>query len=411
MKRTKLKMGLVGVILIACILFLTGCWGKREVEEIAPLIGIGFDLGQKPGTYLITEQFSIPSIPKKGETTGADVQDRTISVEASSYREANEMISKIFFRTPFMGSLQVMVIGEDVAKAGYKDILDFAQRFSEFRPSMYLVLTKGKAQSFLNLKRRTGALSSIHIKNNFEKGETISTYPSISLGHFLNVLSRKSTAPIIPLVKGVKSGDGGIEYKAEVKDEAEEIQLEGAGVFRGDRLVDFLTDEETKGYMWLENNVIHRIINTVGIEESKVNFGGQVLKSTTKYKVKGNDGTIGLQYQIKASIAVDEVMGLKEQLSETEWIDLMKGAEKSFAKVIQKECELSIKKERELGLDFLGIGRHIEQKNPAYWKTVKDQWEQKIANFPVSLNVQVKIHHSGMSSSSPTTNSTAEGEE
>jgi spore germination protein KC len=406
MKRTKLKMGL-GVLLIACILFLTGCWGKREVEELAPLIGVGIDLGQKPGTYLITEQFASP---KKGETTVTANIDRTESYEASSLRESFEMTSKIAYRIPFMGSLKVIVIGEDVAKAGFMDVLDFAQRFSQFRRTMYLVLAQGKAQSLLNLKLRTGALPAMYIKDNLEKGET-KTYPTVQLGHYLTVLGRKSTAPIIPLIKGIKSGDGGIEYKAEGKDGAEEIQLEGAGVFRGDRLVDFLTDKETKGYMWLENNVIHRLINTVGIEESKVSFGGQVLKSTTKYKVKGNDGTIGLQYQIKASIAVDEVMGLKEQLSETEWVDLMKGAEKSFAKVIQKECELSIQKERELGLDFLGIGRHIEQKNPAYWKTVKDQWEQKIADFPVSLDVQVTIHNSGMSSNSVTTNSTGEGQE
>ena len=399
MKSNRGKMGLV-LILIACILFLTGCWGKREVEGLAPLIGVGIDLGQKPGTYLITEQFASP---KKGETTVTANIDRTESYEASSLRESFEMTSKIAYRILFMGSLKVIVIGEDVAKAGFMDVLDFAQRLSQFRRTMYLVLAQGKAQSLLNLKLRTGALPAMYIKDNLENGETISTYPTVQLGHYLTVLGRKSTAPIIPLIKGIKSGDGGIEYKAEVKDEAGEIQLEGAGVFRGDRLVDFLTDEETKGYMWLENNVIHRLINTVGSEESKVSFGGQVLKSTTKYKVKGNDGTIGLQYQIKASIAVDEVMGLKEQLSETEWVDLMKGAEKSFAKVIQKECELSIKKERELGLDFLGIGRHIEQKNPAYWKTVKDQWEQKIADFPVSLNVQVTIHNSGMSSSSPTT--------
>jgi len=400
MKRTKLKMGL-GVLLIACILFLTGCWGKREVENLAPLIGVGIDLGQKPGTYLITEQFSIP---EKGGETGAEIQGRTFSVEASNVREADEKISKIAYRKPFMGSLKVIVIGEDAAKAGFNDILDFAQRFPEFRRSMYLVLTKGKAQSILNLKLGVNTSPAMFIKNNLEKWETISTYPMVNLGHYLTVLSRKSTAPIIPLVKSIKSGDGGIEYKTERKDGAEEIQLEGAGVLRGDRLVDFLTDEETKGYMWLENDVIHRLIDTVGIEESKVNFGGKVLKSTTKYNVKGKDGTIGLEYQIKASIAVDEVMGLKEQLSETEWVDLMKGAEKSFAKVIQQECELSIKRERELGLDFLGIGRHIEQKNPAYWKTVKDQWEQKIADFPVSLNVQVTIHNSGMSSSSPTTN-------
>ena len=372
-----LKIGFV-VLLIACSLFLTGCWGKREVEELAPLIGVGFDLGQKPGTYLITEQFSIP---KKSGATGAEIQDRTISVEASSAREAYEKVTEIFYRTPFVGSLKVIVIGEDVAKAGLNDILDFAQRFSEFRRSMYMVLTKGKAQSLLTMEMRTGSLPAMYIKDDLE-GETISTYPTVRLGHYLTVLGGKSTAPIIPLVKMVKSGEGGIEYKAEGKDGAEEIQIQGAGVFRGDRLADFLTDEETKGYMWLENQVKHRIINTVGVEESKVNFSGQVLKSTTKHKVEGKDGTIELQYQIKVSISVDEVMGLKGQLSETEWLALMKGAEKNFAKVIQQECEVSIQKERELGLDFLGIGRHIEQKNPAYWKTVKDQWEQKIAEFP-----------------------------
>ena len=85
-------------------------------------------------------------------------------------------------------------------------------------------------------------------------------------------------------------------------------------------------------------------------------------------------------------------------------MDFLKGAEQKFAKVIEKECALSIQKEKQLGLDFLGIGRHLEQKNPAYWKTVKDQWEDKIADFPLSVNVEVTIHHSGMSSNSPTTN-------
>jgi len=398
-RNKRLKMGL-GVILIVCILFLTGCWGKREVEELAPLLGVGFDLGQKPGTYLITYQIAKP---KQGGSTGAEVEGQTYSVEASSGREAFEMISKISNRLPFMGSLKVIVIGEDAAKAGFNDILDFAQRFSEFRRSMYLVVAKGRAQSLLNEKMRNGEIPAMLIKGNLETGDTISTFPTVRLGHYLTVLGTKTTAPIIPVVKSVNSGEGGIEYKADEKD-AKELQLEGAGVFRGGRLVDFLTDEETKGYMWLENDVVHRSLHTVGIQESEVNFGGEVLKSTTKYQVEEINGTTGLQYQIKVSLAVDEVMGLKEQLSETEWLELMKEAEKRFAKVIKKECELSIQKERELGLDFLGIGRHIEQKNPAYWKTVKDQWEAKIKDFPVSLDIQVMIDHSGMSSSSATTN-------
>ncbi|MDQ7092759.1 Ger(x)C family spore germination protein [Desulfosporosinus sp. PR] len=403
--RKKFKIGLV-LGLIACLLLLPGCWGKREVEELAPLMGIGLDLGQKPGTYLITLQLARPK--QTGGTT-TEIDNRTFSLEVSSVREATEMVYKISSRIPFMGSLKVIVIGEDAAKAGFNDLIDFAQRFAEFRRSMYLVLAKGQAKDILNVKLRNGELPAMNIKNHMEQGNKLSVFPTVRLGHYLTVLGEESTAPIVPVVEIVKSGTEGIEYNG--GKEGEEIQIQGAGVFSGDHLADYLSDKETKGYMWLENNVDNRLINTMDNQDSDINFGGQVLKSTTNYRVYDNKGTIGMQYQIKASIAVDEVMGMKKQFSETEWVSLMNDAENSFAQVIQKECESSIQKERELSLDFLGIGRHIEERNPVYWKTIKDQWEGKIAYFPISLNVQVSIHHSGMSDSSATTNSREEGKE
>ena len=392
--------------LIVSLLFLTGCWGKREVEELAPLLGVGFDLGKKPGTFLITQQFAKP---KKGAASGSEVEARTFSVEASSAREAIEKISAVSYRKPFMGSLRVVIIGEDVAKEGsFTDMLDFAQRFSEFRRSMYLVLAKGKAQDILNLKLRSEQLPAEAIKSNIESGDELSNFPTVRLGHYLTILSTKSTSPILPVIESVKPG-AGIEYKAEENNQPEEIRIQGAGVLRRGRLVDFMTDEETKGYMWLDNDVIQRLITTTELEESP-KFGGDVLNSTTKYKLKTNNGKLELQYQIKASIAIDEILGLKEQLSGPEWVELVKGAEKSFAKVIEKECESSIKKQRELGCDFLGIGRHIEQRNSAYWQTIKEHWEEEVKDFPISIEVQVTIHHTGMSSSSAV-NSTGEGEE
>ena len=398
MKSIRHKAGSI-LILSLCLIFLPGCWGKLEVEELAPLLAIGFDVGQKPNTYLITGQYLIP---KKG-TTGTEVKDWTMSFEAPTLREAYEMTNKVTDLTPFNGSVKLIVIGEDLAKVGFKDMLDFIQRYSGFHRSMYMVLAKGKAKDILEIKLRSGEIPAMFIKDNIETVDNISTFPNVRLGHYLTILGRKSTAEIIPQVVMVKSGDVGIEYKAEEKDKAEELQLEGAGVLRGDRLVDILSDNETKGYMWLENNVTSRFISTVGIGESKVIFSGHVLKSTTKYKVVDNNGKKELQYQIKTTVALEEVLGQNENLSQTEWASLMTEAENQLSKAIIQECELSIQKEKQLSLDFLGIGRHLEQKDPVYWKTVKDQWEQEIPEFPVSMDVQVSIHHSGMSNSSPTT--------
>lgn len=407
MKRGKvLKTGLI-LILITCVLFLPGCWGKREVEQLAPLLAVGFDLGQEPDSFLITAQYARA---KKGGGNGSEIQERTFSVEAKSVREASDKISTVTYRTPFMGSLKVILIGESVAKnGGVKDILDFIQRYSEFRRSMYLALVKGNARELLNLKLRSGLLPAIAIKNNIEGAEEVSSFPTVRLGHYLTILGTKTTAPIFPVVEAVKSGEG-IEYKAEGEDEAGETRISGAAVMSGDHLRDYLTDEESKGYMWLENDVINRLIHTADLKEEGVRFGGQVIKSSTKYKVKETNDKMELQYQISTSIAIDEILGLKKQLTGQEWVELAKEAEENFAKVIEKECKSSIKKQRELGLDFLGIGRHIEQKNAAYWKTIKDQWEEMIPDFPVALDIKVKVHHSGMSSSSAT-NSAGEGQD
>ncbi|MBC2724081.1 MAG: Ger(x)C family spore germination protein, partial [Desulfosporosinus sp.] len=231
---TKLKRSykIAPVLLCISLLFISGCWGKREVENLAPLIGIGFDLGEKPGTYLVTQQYARP---KKGGSSGAEILQRTLGAEASSVREAFETVSKGAYRTPFMGSLKVIVIGEDFAKAGgFNDVLDFAQRFAEFRRSMYLVLARGRAEDILNLKLRSEHLSAIYINYIIEGGNELSTFPTVRLGHYLTVLGRQSTAPILPVVKSIKSGEG-INYKAEKSGEAEELQIQGAGVLRGDR--------------------------------------------------------------------------------------------------------------------------------------------------------------------------------
>lgn len=389
------------MLLMLTLLFIDGCWGKREVEELAPLIGVGFDVGAKPGTYLITEQFALPK--KGGGGSGAETENWTISVEASSAREAYEMIYTAISRRPFMGSLKVLVIGEDAAKEGFSNLLDFAQRYFEFRRTMYLVLAKEKAQTVLNIKLRNDQLPALNIKNHIEEGNGLSSFPTVRLGHYLTILSEKSTAPILPAVKCIKPGEGGIEYKTEGKGPAEELRIQGAGVFHGDRLVDYLTDEETKGYMWLEDEVKQRLINTVGIDGNRLDVGGQIISSSTTYKLSDKDGTPELQYQIKANVDIDEVLGLGDtKMSPSEWVDFTKDAEQCLAKVIQKECEAALQKNRELGFDFLGIGRHIEQKNPTYWKTVKDQWNDVVKDFPVSLSIQVKIHNTGLSFNSAT---------
>lgn len=392
--KTILKRVLI-LLLIFSLLFLEGCWGKKEVEQLAFIMAIGVDQGEKPGDVLLTYQVAQP---KKGAQGGSEISNWTVSIEVAHAPVSEEQLYQIFDRHPFLGTTKILIIGEDLAKSGINPVIDPFQRFYQFRRTMYMLVAKGKAKDILNTKLRNDTLPALSLLGRIEdKG--VSTFPVTRIGHYLTLIHREGQVPVIPLVDRLQPGEGGIEYQGSKEGEAEELRILGAGVIDGGKLTSYLTDQETKGYMWLENQISIRFISTE--EMNGVSATVKVTSSKAKYNVSQDEKGLHFNYQINAKATIDEVKGSQPAKSIEEWAGFTKDVEKEIAQAIEKECYAAISKEKENSSDFLGIGRHIEQKKPNIWKEVRSNWKNTLQELPVEVNAEVTILNSGVERNNP----------
>lgn len=401
--------GLGIVLAISLALLPAGCWGKSEVEELGFVLAIGIDPGSSPGTFKVTYQMGIP---KKVGDSGGNIDNLTFTVEAMSVRDSVEKVYNISSRRPFVGTVKLILVGEEQARKGVNQVIDFFQRYYEFRRTTFIAIAKGGAAELLNVKTRKGKLPALSMQGFIQQADATSIFPIVRLGHYLTVLATGSTAPVIPAAESVKPGEKGIDYASEKPGEAEELHMEGAGVLKGDRLVDFLSKKETEGYMWLQNEIKQRFISTKLPQYGKECFASaRIITTKTNWKLEQTGEGLEIHYTVTGKWDLDEIYGLQEALQPSEWIgNVVPSINDAFSEVVKQECEAALVKQRELGLDFLGIGRHIDQKKPSYWREIRDKWDKMIVDMPVKVDVVLSNENAG-SSFGPPTNQPGSGQQ
>ncbi|KLU62084.1 spore germination protein B3 precursor [Peptococcaceae bacterium CEB3] len=398
-----MKRRLLLILALVFTLSLSGCWGKVEVDQLGFVLAIGIDPGQSPGTYDVTYQMGLPKQSSGGG--GANIDNMTLTVQARSMRESVQKIYDIGSRRPFVGTVKVIVLGEDLAKEGVNRIIDFFQRYYEFRRTVFLVIARGKASDLLNVQTQHEKMPALSLQGFMQEASSTSTFPVTRLGHYLTVLGSGIEAPVIPVANSLKSGQEGVKYQAKTPGQAEEIHIGGAGVLNGDKLVSILTKEETRGYMWLQNEVKHRFITAALPGHNGQHFASaRIITTHTDFQVEpAANGGYSLHYRITGKWDLDEFYGSQKRLTPSEWLTATAPmVNKAFTQVIQQECESALTKSRELGLDFLGIGRIIEEQNPSYWKEIRNQWQADLADFPVTVDVRISPENAGSSFAPPT---------
>lgn len=387
-------------MLVICLFMVGGC-GKYEVEELAFMMGVGIDQGKKEGTYLVTIQVAKP----KTSGGGLELEHWTVSIEGTSLAVITEKVNEMFNRQLFAGSVRVIVIGEDIARSGINEVLDFYQRYYQYRRTIYLVVAKGNAKDLLKTKTTTHSIPSLGILGVIQGNKGQSTFPVTRLGHYLTILGRKSQNPLIPAAEVVRSGDKDIYLP---DDKGEEILISCAGVFENGKLIDFLHDQETKGYIWLDDEVKSRRLEAEG---DGLKISAWVQSSKTKYKIETIDDKLGIKFYINANIALNEILGQQGEKNVEEWQEFLQGVEPIIEQAILKECEAAVAKSKRLQLDFIGIGRKLEIKNHKYWEEIKDSWPQGLEDFPVAFEIKANVDHAGLAKNTPVSPEESEARE
>ena len=149
MKRNKikkfLKKAVCTVLLCTVCAMFTGCWDKRELNELAIVLGVAIDKSEEGKISLIAQ--IARNSNKQGGNVGGDAMGdfSNIAYEGKDVFETLRRMTTVSSRQMYNSHNQLVLFEKEIAEEGMYDYIDFFARDNEFRYTMWLVISEGKA--------------------------------------------------------------------------------------------------------------------------------------------------------------------------------------------------------------------------------------------------------------------------
>lgn len=371
-------------IMLLCLLMLTGCWSRRELNELLIVLGIGVDW--KDGEYLVSFQVVNPSEISAHRRGGDRPPSTLYQGRGKTIFEAARSLTAEAPRKVYMGHLQMYVIGEELAKRGIKDFLDSSFRDNELRMDFNIVVARGMmAENILKLFTPVEKLPSYSMQQSLQTSQK-SWAPTVAmtLDETLNKLSSKGYELALTGIKLI--GDptiGDTKKNVEYFQPPSRFRYMGIAAFKDDKLIGWLDENESKGYTDITNKLDSTSIE-ISCGEQKY-MGIEVTSSNTKLKASVKNGKPEMNVSVRTEANI-----VGRQCRDIDLTDpqMIKRLEEESEQILQSHAEAAVSRAKKMKSDILGFGNQLGKDQPAYWKEVKDSWNDDM--FP-QTNVSYKI--------------------
>lgn len=377
-------------VLVVFSFLLTGCWDKKEINELAITLAIGID--KVEDEYQVTAQVVIPSeVSMKGSKGGTTVTLFTANGE--TVYEALRKMTKDSPRKIYPGHLRMLVIGEELAQEGIGESLGLLSRDWEFRSDFYVVVAKDiTATEILNVTTDLESIpankmfSSLNISEKAWAGTD-----GITLNELIaDLISDGKEAVLTGIQLTGNQEIGSSKQNVETISPAARIQNDNLAVFKEDKLVGWLTEKESRGYSDITNSVKTTVTSISCPEEGKATI--EVIQFNSDVKGNINKGKPEVDITIKSEGNVGAVE-CEINLTETGTIsELEKIYEKELTEIINKTIETLQKQYKS---DIFGFGEAIHRSNPKEWNKIKETWDEEFSNLTVNVKVDMKLRLTG----------------
>jgi spore germination protein KC len=378
--------------IIVCLLplLLFGC-GKREINELAMVTAVGFDKGKKPGTIQITAQIVRPA-DARGQTgapsgaTGEPIYSAT--AEGESIFAAMRNLARFTTRRVFWAQNFIIVISEDVAKKGVRDILDFFTRNHETRMNTWIVATPNKAADLVSTVTGLEVVPGEAVDKLFRYNEIVAEAPRTNVMRFEESFLSRSTHPVLAKMQLRKRGIS--NKKPEQFGSIEQIELSGSAIFRRDKLVGWLSPIQSRGLLFFIEKVDSAVepLPCPGAPKNSTKKVSLELKHQ-KFQVKPFIRNGKPEFSVKLTTYAD----LVESSCTIPFENIKKTLENELKKELQTELKGVIHQaQNKYKIDFLKLGEVFENRYPVEWKKMQKNWDQEFSGAKINVSVQAHVN-------------------
>lgn len=387
------RLALTAVVL-SSLLSLTGCWNSRELDQLAIVTAMAVDRLPDTGEYEIAFQVVMPSSMANHGSKGTDMPYTVYGIRAPTLFEGIRKASKQVPRQLFFSHVQIVVLGEQIAKTGITEVFDFFERSHEVRLTSMVFIARGekpdklisvlvpleKLQSSAVLGESTlsadiwGETMAVEIDDVIRKLINAGAEPSIGglvlIGEDTSATLRKSMEQTRP------------PYRLEVSDIA---------MFRNGKLAGWLENESARGLMLVLNRIKSSIVN-LPCGDSPDGVALEIIKSKTNNNVSMQGGQLKVDVIVNAEGNIGEV---KCDIA-LEKLSVLREIEASWGTAVRSDILNTVRKAQAIEADVFGFGVLVQRKYPKLWKQIEKEWESIFSEAEVNIAFHGIVRRTGM---------------
>ncbi|MGG1661068.1 Ger(x)C family spore germination protein [Brevibacillus sp. NRS-1366] len=366
-----------------CILILSGCWDRTEINDLAIITAVAIDMTKEKEVELSAQVFN-PRSSSGGSTSSGGGSAPTTIMRTSKGVNIADAMSKMqsnIPRTIFWGHCKIYIYGEDLAKHGIIEFVDFLSRHPEPRNRAFMYVSKGKAKEILKLMPRIERNSAEVMR----KLTGLDVGIEVTLLNLQKMLDGSSNAAVIPMISIMKPEEPSQPLKTNP-------YLIGTAVFKSGKMIGNLNERYTRGAMWVRNEISATTV-TVKAKNVRGFVSLNPIREVTKLKptIKKGKWKMLIEVETEGDLIQN---GTNLDLSVPK---LMKVMEKALRQDIETRINGTVHlAQKELKTDIFHFAKHFHRKYPREFAAVKDRWEQVFSRIEVETRVKAYIRRPGL---------------
>ncbi|WP_078427225.1 Ger(x)C family spore germination protein [Alkalihalobacterium alkalinitrilicum] len=386
-------------IFILIVLYSSGCWDQRELNDLGIATAIGVD--QSADGLILSVQVINPGQVATGGNVGISPFDSTVTTytaEGKGFFETLRKLTKEVPRKIYLSHLRMIVFGEEFAREGLYPAIDFLVRDHEMRIDFYLVVAKDmQARDILTTYTSLEKIPANKMFNALESSAANwAATENVFLNDLVSDIMNQGKSPVLSgiSVEGRNMEQRQLPINAQRMSQFNVLQYKSLGVFKEDRLIGWLTEDESKGYNFINGTVQNTIVRISDVcQKEAEHLSVEILRSESAIKASVNNGKSAIHVEVNGEANIADV----ECEIDLQDIEQLYSIEDEVNRVIENYMKQALQRtQTELTSDIFGFGEALKRNNLSYWETVKDNWDEEFAKLEVNMQVDIKIKGLGV---------------
>ncbi|MGV3464508.1 MAG: Ger(x)C family spore germination protein [Heyndrickxia sp.] len=379
-------------IYIICTVLISGCWGKKELTDIAFIIAIGLDKAED-GDYIASFQIVNPGNVASAQPGSQGLPVAVYKTKGKDLVSMAKLGSKRVSRRLYFAHTNLVVIGEKLAREGMLDLFDALERDKDFRITTSVVIARnGTAEDLLRTLTPIDKIPANKIiKTILFTEKTIGENINVNVNDVIMGFVSPGREPVINgfSLYGDKNIGNNMANLSFTESPAF-LGANGLGYIKDGKLVDWVSGDNAKTVGFIQNKITstsfqmpwrgkeNAIVYSVQSQhtDSKPSFHNGKPSMTVNVKSEGIIAQADVPVDLTDPLVLDE---LNKQLEST----------------IEKKVLQGIKRGQKDRSDVFVFGEMFYRKYPRMWNKMKSNWnDEGFKDLHVKVKAKVYIRRS-----------------